>query len=197
VEVLATESRRLEEMARSFAQFGRLPEGPVAEIDVGELARYSARATVPESVPLALTVEEELPMVRGHYDALSRALSNVLINAVDACQDGGSVEVHVGRAATMEGDREAVVIQVHDGGCGIEAAQLARIWDPYVTTKPGGTGLGLAIARQTLVAHGGAVEATSTREGGTTIRLVIPVNGAEPRVAARGSSELLQRGQDR
>ncbi|MDQ6888385.1 MAG: HAMP domain-containing histidine kinase [Gemmatimonadota bacterium] len=197
VEVLATESRRLEEMARSFAQFGRLPEGPVAEIDVGELARYSARATVPESVPLALTVEEELPMVTGHYDALSRALSNVLINAVDACQDGGSVDVHVGRAATMEGGREAVVIQVHDGGCGIDAAQLARIWDPYVTTKPGGTGLGLAIVRQTLLAHGGAVEATSTREGGTTIRLVIPVNGAEPHVATRGNSELLQRGQDR
>ena len=47
VEVLAIESQRLEAMARSFAQFGRLPEGPRAEVDVGELARYTARATIP------------------------------------------------------------------------------------------------------------------------------------------------------
>ncbi|MGI8496120.1 MAG: sensor histidine kinase [Gemmatimonadaceae bacterium] len=194
VEVLATESRRLEEMARSFAQFGRLPEGPAAEIDVGELARYSARATVPDSVPLTLTVEEGLPMVRGHYDALARALSNVLINAVDACHDGGSVDVHVGREVSMDADRDSVVIQVHDRGCGIDAAQLARIWDPYVTTKPGGTGLGLAIARQTILAHGGAVEAMSTPEGGTTIRLLIPVDGAGAAMSARRDSEALQGG---
>src|SRR5205085_6889286 len=46
VEVLAIESRRLEEMARSFSQFGRLPEGPMADVELGELARYSARSTV-------------------------------------------------------------------------------------------------------------------------------------------------------
>src|SRR5207342_2074402 len=47
VEVLSIESQRLDEMARSFAQFGRLPEGPRAEVDMGELARYTARATIP------------------------------------------------------------------------------------------------------------------------------------------------------
>src|SRR3712207_1032972 len=52
--------------------------------DLGELARYTARATVPEHIALTLHVEDGLPMIRGHHDALARALSNVLLNAVDA-----------------------------------------------------------------------------------------------------------------
>ena len=55
--------------------------------------------------------------------------------------------------------------------------RLSRIWDPYVTSKPGGTGLGLAIARQTVLAHQGAVSADSRVGGGTEIRFVLPVDG--------------------
>lgn len=85
VDVLATESDRLERMARSFSQFGRLPEGPRTEVDLGELVTYAARTTVPDDVPLDVQVEEGLPLIHGQYDALARALSNVLINAVEAC----------------------------------------------------------------------------------------------------------------
>ncbi|HMA24826.1 MAG TPA: ATP-binding protein, partial [Gemmatimonadaceae bacterium] len=59
----------------------------------------------------------------------------------------------------------------------IAAEQLARIWDPYVTSKPGGTGLGLAIARQTVLAHEGSVSAESNVGTGTQIRFVLPING--------------------
>jgi signal transduction histidine kinase len=177
VEVLEVESARLEEMARSFSQFGRLPEGPPADVDMAELARYTARSMVAERVPVRLEVSEGLPMVRGHHDALARALSNVLINAVEACREGGEVDVRVAKAR-IDG-RDAVEIAVRDTGCGIPAAQLARIWEPYVTSKVGGTGLGLAIARQTVLAHGGAVDAASAEGQGTEIRFVIPVDGAE------------------
>lgn len=177
VSVLETESARLEEMARSFSQFGRLPDGPAAGVDLGELARYACRAIVPEQVPLALDVEDELPMVRGHYDALQRAVSNVLINAVEACRDGGAITVHVARAGGTNGDGR-VELRVRDTGCGIPPERLARIWEPYVTHKPGGTGLGLAIARQTILAHRGAVEATSAAGRGTEIRFVLPVDGS-------------------
>ena len=178
VEVLEVESRRLEEMARSFALFGRLPEGPASEIDVGELVRYIARSTVPEQVPLEVSVAENVPMVRGHYDALARALSNVVLNAVDACRDGGAVTVHVGTAP--RNGRQAVEIVVRDTGCGITPEQIEHIWEPYVTNRPGGTGLGLAIARQTVLAHSGTVHARSEPRVGTEIRFVIPVSGAAP-----------------
>lgn len=180
VEVLAVESQRLEEMARNFAQFGRLPEGPRAAVDVGELARYTARATIPPEVDVELDVADDVPMIDGHHDALARALSNVMLNAVDACKEaplpnGARVGVRVRRVADEQ--RDSVEVSVTDTGCGIPRDRLNGIWEPYVTSKPGGTGLGLAIARQTVLAHDGAVSAESAPGIGTTIRFVLPVNG--------------------
>ena len=182
VEVLAVESSRLDRMAKSFAQFGRLPEGPASDVDIAELVRHAARTAVPDHLHLALDLGDALPMVHGHHDALARALTNVLLNAVEACGDAGSVTVRA-RAATLSG-REAVEIAVRDTGCGIPDDRLARIWEPYVTHKAGGTGLGLAIARQTVLAHGGTVEAASRVGEGTEIRFVLPVApSSELRVA--------------
>jgi signal transduction histidine kinase len=195
VEVLDVESRRLEAMARSFSQFGRLPEGPQAPIDVGELVRYTARSTVPTDISLNVDVDDATPMIHGHHDALARALSNVILNAVDACrtvpaEQMAQITVRV-RPFTIEwsherngapvngngnGTRSGVEIAVADSGCGISKEQLGRIWEPYVTSKPGGTGLGLAIARQTVLAHRGSVGAESQPGVGTTIRFVLPVN---------------------
>ena len=177
IDVLATESARLAAMARSFAQFGRLPEGPQADVDIAELVRYAARATVPASVPVSVDIEPDLPLVRGHHDALARALSNVLLNAVDACTEApaqaGRIAIHVRRSNGRSAP--AVEIAVRDTGIGIEPEQLAHIWEPYVTNKPGGTGLGLAIARQTILVHDGTVDAWSAVGQGTEIRFTLPL----------------------
>jgi signal transduction histidine kinase len=201
VEVLDVESRRLEAMARSFSQFGRLPEGPQAAIDVGEMVRYTARSTVPSDISLAVDIDESTPMIHGHHDALARALSNVILNAVDACRSapsGRAAEITVrvrplagtpsvegnGAHANGNGATAGVEIAVVDSGCGISKEHLGRIWEPYVTSKPGGTGLGLAIARQTVLAHRGAVTAESTPGSGTIIRFVLPVNSSEGTIDA-------------
>lgn len=177
VEVLAVETNRLEELARNFAQFGRLPEGPRAPVDLGELARYTARASVPGDVRVEVHVAEDVPLIQGHHEPLSRALANVMLNAVDACKGktggGGSVAVRVERV--QQNGSAAVALSVQDTGCGIPPERLARIWEPYVTFKPGGTGLGLAVARQTVEAHGGRVSAESQPGSGTTIRFILPV----------------------
>jgi two-component system sensor histidine kinase HydH len=74
-------------------------------------------------------------------------------------------------------DRAAVRVSVADAGKGIAPENLERIWEPYVTNKPGGTGLGLSIARQAVWAHDGTVNATSTLGRGTEIQLTIPADG--------------------
>ncbi|HEY3745147.1 MAG TPA: ATP-binding protein [Gemmatimonadaceae bacterium] len=175
VTVIAMESDRLDRMARSFAEFGRLPEGPAAEIDMGELVRYTARSCVPSTIALDLQIDENLPRVHGHNGALAGALSNVLLNAVDASGDSGRITVRAS-TATLDGHR-AVRISVADNGKGIATEKLETIWEPYVTNKPGGTGLGLAIARQAVWAHDGTVNATSTLGKGTEIQLTIPADG--------------------
>src|SRR3982751_4632267 len=172
LDVLEAETKRLEEMARSFALFGRLPEGPRAPVGLGELVGSATRSAVPAETPVEVNVAEDVPMIAGHVDALGRALTNVLLNAVEASTPGVPVEVTVRRAA-VDG-RPMVEVAVHDRGVGIPANRLTRIWEPYVTHKPGGTGLGLAIVRQTLLAHDGAVEAASVPGEGTTMRFFLP-----------------------
>ena len=173
IDVLEVETKRLEEMARNFALFGRLPEGPRAPVDLGELVRATTRSVVPVETPVVVNVADDVPMVPGHVDALGRALTNVLLNAVEASAPGSPVEVSARRAP--RNGRPMVEVAVRDNGVGIPRERLSRIWEPYFTHKPGGTGLGLAIVRQTLLAHDGAVEAESTTGDGTTIRLFLPV----------------------
>lgn len=196
VEVLAEEATRLEVMARSFAQFGRLPDGPAAEVDVAELVTRVARSTVPDRLALDLDCADGLPLVTGYHEPLVRAVTNVLLNAVDATPAGGTIGVRVSlepprrggaetSAATADtmadttadtkADTNWVVISVRDTGCGIAPDTLARIFDPYVTTKPGGTGLGLAIALQTVQAHQGSIDVNSEPGRGTTMTMRLPV----------------------
>jgi signal transduction histidine kinase len=175
VDVIAMESDRLDRMAKSFAEFGKLPEGPPAEVDMGELVRYTARSSVPPGIALDLQIDENLPRIFGNNGALARALSNVLLNAVDATKDGGRITVKARRAAL--GDKTGVRISVADTGAGIPPDVLEKIWEPYVTNKPGGTGLGLSIARQAVWAHDGTVTAASALGQGTEIQFTIPADG--------------------
>ena len=174
VRVLEEETTRLDRMAKSFAQFGKLPEGARSAIDIAELARSTATVCVPSHIDLQLDLRPGIPLVEGHHDALQRALMNVVLNAVDACGNSGSISVRAD-ASSLNG-RPAVVLSVHDSGAGIPPDRLQAIWEPYVTHKPGGTGLGLAIARQAVLAHDGTVSAESEPGQGTTIHFVLPAS---------------------
>jgi signal transduction histidine kinase len=185
IDVLTTETQRLERIARAFAEFGRLPEGPSSEIDIAELVRYSA-STVPPGIEVSVNTPDTLPPVIGHHDALAGALSNVILNAADACDGRGRITIEAS-SSRLDG-REAVQIDVVDTGKGIAPDQLQRIWDPYVTEKEGGTGLGLAIARQAVLAHDGTVEAQSTLGKGTRIRFIIPALSGNGRRSERNGS---------
>ncbi len=168
LEVIAAESARLEELARSFAQLGRMPEGPASEIDLPEMLDYLLRTHLPPEVQPRLRAAVDLSPVVGHYDALSRAFANLLLNAADAVGGAGAVTV----VARSLGDR--VEVRVTDTGPGIAPENLERIWEPDFTTKSRGTGLGLALVRQTVRAHGGEVAARNRPEGGAEFRVLLP-----------------------
>ena len=84
------------------------------------MARYTTRAAVPSQIQVSVEVDPVVPLVRGHYDTLARALTNVLLNACDACEHGGSIEVRVTTARMSDsGAADTVRILVHDSGTGI------------------------------------------------------------------------------
>jgi signal transduction histidine kinase len=162
IEVLVAESGRLEQLAREFTEFGRLPEGPAAQVDLAELLADLARTSVPPTMHVSLALDPALPTLLGHYDPLRRAFGNIIRNAVEACEARGQIDL----AARPEDG--AVRIEIGDHGPGVPPDLAGRLFDPYVTGKSGGTGLGLALAKQTIEMHQGTIAVQATPGGGAT-----------------------------
>jgi signal transduction histidine kinase len=90
LEILDSESLRIEQMARDFSSLGRLPEGPPSPVDLAEMAESLARSTVPPEIGARVSCAGTVPLVLGHYEPLRRALQNLLLNAVDAARGTGA-----------------------------------------------------------------------------------------------------------
>jgi signal transduction histidine kinase/FixJ family two-component response regulator len=115
-------------------------------------------------------------MVVGSYSSLSHCVLNLIKNAREAMPEGGTINI------LWEGDNETAVVTVADTGSGISEENLARLFQPFFSTKKQGTGLGLAMVRGILQQHGGTVEVRSTVGVGTAVSLVWP-RGELPRNA--------------
>ena len=174
IEVLAAESNRLQRLAKEFAELGRLPEGPAAEVDLAELLEELRRVAVPPTVESTIQVHPMTPRILGHYDPLRRAFSNLIRNAVEAMGNAGRLDIRIAPGAG------GVIVAIADHGPGIPPDQRARVFEPYWTTKDEGTGLGLALVRQTAVAHGGGVEVRDTPGGGATFVMVLASRSPSP-----------------
>ena len=169
VQVLEAETDRLERLAREFADFGRLPEGPQSEVDLVELIEELGRTGVPDGVRVAVRANGTGERcITGHYDPLRRAFANLLRNASEAMQGQGAIDVMV------TGDGSGIAVTIADHGPGIPDDLRQRVFEPYFTTKADGTGLGLALVRQTLEAHRGTIALTATPGGGATFAIVFP-----------------------
>ncbi|MBM4186948.1 MAG: HAMP domain-containing histidine kinase [Gemmatimonadetes bacterium] len=169
LEVLQAESTRLEQLARDFANLGRLPEGPPAEVDLAELVGELIRTSLPAQVEGNLTADPATPHVVGHYDSLRRALANIFRNSVEAMHGVGRLEV------TVRPWQGGVRVSIADQGPGIAPEKRSRIFEPYFTDKTDGTGLGLAIVKQAIDLHHGEVEVLETPGGGATFALWLPL----------------------
>jgi two-component system nitrogen regulation sensor histidine kinase NtrY len=168
IEVLVAESGRLEQLAREFTEFGRLPEGPAAQVDLAELLADLARTSVPPTMRVSLALDPALPTLLGHYDPLRRAFGNIIRNAVEACDARGQIDL----AARPEDGM--IRIEIGDHGPGVPPDLAGRLFDPYVTGKSGGTGLGLALAKQTIEMHQGTITFQATPGGGATFVVRMP-----------------------
>jgi two-component system nitrogen regulation sensor histidine kinase NtrY len=175
LDVLTAESGRLEQLAREFATLGRLPEGPSAEVDLGELLGELLRTSVPATVRTAMVVAPGTPPILGHYDPLRRAFGNLIRNAVESMGGGGLLEVRIGVA-----DDRWVVVELVDHGPGIPAEKRDRVFEPYYTEKAEGTGLGLPIVKQAVDLHRGVISVRDTPGGGATFEVRFPLPAGEP-----------------
>lgn len=106
--------------------------------------------------------------ILGSRDALAGALINLLENAIQACKEGGHIEL------SAESKGSDVILTVSDTGKGIDPSLHAQLFDPFFTTRPDGTGLGLAIVRNAIQAHGGEIVVQSSPGEGSRFIIRLP-----------------------
>ena len=119
-----------------------------------------------------------LPPVPGDSEHLYQALVNLVTNALDAMEQGGTLTIRAARAE--EADRQCLRIEVTDTGAGIGPAETASVFNPFFTTKASGTGLGLAIAHKIIDDHGGTISFRSVAGRGTTFTVLLPLFSGRP-----------------
>jgi signal transduction histidine kinase len=158
-----------------FSDFARMPPpefAPVAPNDVVrqsvQLFRAQLEAPGRPAIALAVDLDDSLQTIRADGEQLSRAVQNLLLNAIDAMPSGGELVVRTRRV------NGGVRIEVSDTGDGLTEEERQRLFTPYYTTKHHGTGLGLAIVQSVVADHSGKVWVVSERGRGATFHIEIP-----------------------
>ena len=123
---------------------------------------------VERKIQVTLNVPAALPHVALDANQVEQVFFNILKNALEAMQDGGAITI------TLASDDDWVTVAFRDTGLGMDAEQLAHLFEPYRTTKEKGTGLGLMISKRIVADHGGTIDAASTPGEGTTFTIKIP-----------------------
>jgi signal transduction histidine kinase len=177
--VMGEEVARLDHLINGLLDFARpqvprlLPQ-PLAPVVDGALE--AASRSQPQATRVRVTRELDPALPDAPLDAqlLHLALSNLFTNALQAMPQGGSLHVRLAHAPARGGAPLARV-SITDSGPGIAPEVMARLFEPFYTTKASGTGLGLAIVRRIVEAHHGAVEVHSTPGQGTTFTVLLPL----------------------
>jgi len=164
---------RVKNIVLDLRNFSRLDEAEQKYCHLEEGIESTLRFLVPLLEEYGVNVATDfapLPQLLCSPGPLNQAISNVLVNAIQASQPGQTVRV----STRLDGDRYCV--EVFDQGGGISSELLAKVFDPFFTTKPvgSGTGLGLSIAHQIVADHAGQIEIDSLPGSGTTVRLLLP-----------------------
>ena len=203
VTVILDEVGRLDRIVNSLLQYARprtpeLRAGSIATC-IEKVLQLSAEALEKARVDVEIDVASRLPPVYIDADLVAQVLLNVTLNAVQAMPRGGRLRYEVRRVRRRSAPRgpgrratdsrrstsarlavrppwiEYLQVRVIDTGTGIPRGILAKMFDPFFSTKAGGTGLGLSISQSIMQEHGGSIEVASREKRGTTVLLNFPV----------------------
>ncbi|WP_295848145.1 hybrid sensor histidine kinase/response regulator [Tardiphaga sp.] len=177
-------------LTQRLLAFARQQDLKAVAVDLGGLVRgmidLLERSLGPR-VALRLDIPDDLPPARIDANQLELAILNLAINARDAMQDGGSIDIRIRRYRANDGDvalkpGDYLKVSLIDNGGGMSAETLTKAIEPFFSTKPvgKGTGLGLSMVHGLAVQLGGTLELSSLIGSGTTATLVLPVTTTAP-----------------
>jgi signal transduction histidine kinase len=172
VGTILTQVKLLRQISSEFSSFASSPTAKRSEVDVTTLLREVLdpyRQGLDGRIRLDVELPDTLPHVSVDRTLVSRALVNIVENALHAMPGTGALMVRAGQ------NGRSVNIRVTDTGVGMDAEALARAFEPYFSTKAAGTGLGLPIAKRNVELSGGTISMSSERDKGTTVEVTLPI----------------------
>jgi nitrogen fixation/metabolism regulation signal transduction histidine kinase len=166
---LLAELANLKQIVGRFSDFARMPAPEMQPVNFNELAVGTLKLFEPQfeqaRVRADTALDPRLRPVQADPEQMTRVLRNLILNAIDAMPQGGTLTV---RTMALEG---GVRLEVSDTGQGLTPEECSRLFTPYYTTKTHGTGLGLAIVQSVVSDHHGRVSVESAPGEGTTFRI--------------------------
>lgn len=174
--VIRTELHRLDGVVRQFLSLARPSTVNAQPIVLAETLHQvrgllGAEAAL-RGIELLTTIPDGLPPLSADSGQLMQAIVNLVINAIQAIDRRGRVEIE----ARLDEPPAWIRIEVRDTGPGIDVTKQASIFEPFFTTKAEGSGLGLWIVQQIALAHGGTISAVNLPAGGASFTLRLPLH---------------------
>jgi len=178
VAIITGETQRCRRIIQGLLNFAASGESHPEEVDLNTLLRETFALAIRDERAQGLeadwALDARLPVVTADPRQLQQVFLNLLLNAADAM--GGHGPVTLRTADSIQGGRRRVLIEFADHGCGIGAADLEHIFDPFYTTKKGGSGygLGLAVSYGIIAGHGGEITVDSEPGRGSVFTITLP-----------------------
>jgi signal transduction histidine kinase len=188
MDIIGREIHRLDRVVQVLVDFNRPVELRLVDFDLRRLVEDVVLLASPEAARQGVRLETRLansPLpVRADSDLIKQALLNVILNGVQAMNDGGVLNIAAGRQDA------AATIEVRDEGGGIPPEVRDKVFNLYFTTKKTGSGIGLAMSYRVLQLHNGAIDFVTEMGRGTTFRLLLPLTGAAEQETAVVTSRI-------
>ncbi|MCJ8502756.1 sensor histidine kinase [Desulfatitalea alkaliphila] len=187
------ETDRSRAIVHNLLDFTRENKSVMQPLDLSLLLNETAKLAFNQArvrgVAIQLDIEPELPAIRGDRQQLKQVFLNLVLNALDAVNKGGRIQL---KARKQPNHR--IIVEVEDNGCGIPPEVLPNIFDPFFTTKPvgKGTGLGLSVSHGIISNHGGRIEVAS--EQGRYSRFTVTLPWGATQTAATSDQRQPQEG---
>jgi len=182
-DVISDEIRHIDTIVENFLEFSRPPKLKVQRISPSDVVDSAVELLGHrlQSYDVNVEINRQRPLseIQADPEQLKEVIVNLVVNACEAMENGGSIAISE-EEGLLEPFGRVAIVRLSDNGPGILEAIKEKVLQPFFTTKEEGTGLGLSIASRIVEQHGGRLEFSSDEGKGTTFTITLPLQGARP-----------------